>query len=131
MAPLVLDRSTQEQLANAYAEAQGPFSVAAPDGQPDFIVMRSTDFEEYCKPPLTDEEVEALKQGYAEAMRGELRNAREMLAEIRSTGFGRHREPALTLEQRQMIREDYESALRGEVVDAATTVARIRAKYDL
>ncbi len=46
--------------------------------------MSSADYEEYCEPPLTDAEIRSLKQGYDEAMRGEFRNAREMLAEIRA-----------------------------------------------
>lgn len=83
MAPLVLERSAREQLADAYAQAKGPFSVSI-DGQQDFVVMSTSDFEGYCEPPLSDAEIRSLKQGYDEAMRGELYDAQEMLAEIRA-----------------------------------------------
>lgn len=39
---------------------------------------------EGCEAPLSDAEIRSLKQGYDEAMRGELYGAREMLAEIRA-----------------------------------------------
>ena len=83
MAPLVLERSAREQLADAYAQAGGPFPVSI-DNQPDYVVMSTSDFEAYCEPPLSDAEIRSLKQGYDEAMRGELYDAREMLAEIRA-----------------------------------------------
>ena len=82
MAPLVLEKTAQEQLAAAYAQAQGPFPVSI-EGQQDFVMMSAADFEEYCEPPLSDEEIRLLKQGYDEAMQGELLDARQTLAEIR------------------------------------------------
>ena len=36
------------------------------------------------EPPLTDDEIRLLKQGYDEAMRGELLDARQVLEEIRA-----------------------------------------------
>lgn len=83
MAPLVLERSAREQLANAYAQAKGPFPVSI-DEQSDFVVMSTSDFEEYCEPALSDAEIRSLRQGYDEAVRGELYDARKMLAEIRA-----------------------------------------------
>ena len=39
---------------------------------------------EGCEPPLSDAEIRSLRQGYDEAMRDELYDARKMLAEIRA-----------------------------------------------
>lgn len=42
-----------------------------------------TAFDLSYEPPLTDDEIRLLKQGYDEAMRGELLDARQVLEEIR------------------------------------------------
>lgn len=42
MAPLVLEKAVQDQLADAYAEAQGPFPVPVA-GHPVFVMMSSAD----------------------------------------------------------------------------------------
>lgn len=83
MAPLVLEKTAQEQLADAYAQAGGPFPVSI-DGQQDFVMMSTSDFEQYCEAPLSDDEIRLLRRGYEEAMRGELLDARSVLEEIRA-----------------------------------------------
>lgn len=82
MNSLMLGTGAQKQLSNAYAEAQGPFPPII-CGQ-DFVLMSMADFEEYCGHALADDNMESLRQDYAEALRGELYDAREMLAEIRA-----------------------------------------------
>ena len=81
------------------------------------------------EPPLSDEEIQLLRQGYNEAMRGELLDARQVLAEIRAKY--RLSSPESEAEELRMIREDYESAMRGEVVDARQAIAEIRAESGL
>lgn len=82
MKPVVLSKKARKQLADAYVEAQGPFPLTI-DGQ-DFVVMSMTDFENCCGQPLAEFEQRMLHEGYAEAMRGEVRPAREMIAELRA-----------------------------------------------
>ena len=80
MSPQAVAESTRADLRNAYAEAQGPFTVS--DEQGDFIVMRASDYDG--EPPLTEGEIRVLEKGYAQALRGETRDAFESLAEIRA-----------------------------------------------
>ena len=82
MESLVLSENARKQLADAYAEAQGPFPLTI-DGQ-DFVVMSMADFEEYCGLPSAQDEQHILREDYAAAMRGELVDAKEALAGIRA-----------------------------------------------
>lgn len=50
MSPQAVAESTRADLRNAYAKAQGPFTVS--DEQGDFIVMRASDYDG--EPPLTE-----------------------------------------------------------------------------
>lgn len=83
MAPLILEQSAQEQLANAYAKAKGPFPVKI-DGQQDYVVMSTADYEQYCEPRLTGEEMAMIREDYASAMRGDVVDAQTALDEIRA-----------------------------------------------
>lgn len=89
-----------------------------------------TDPELLCdEPPLSDEEIQLLRQGYNEAMRGELLDARQVLAEIRAKY--RLPFPGSKADELRMIREGYEAALRGEVVDAKQAIGQVRAESGL
>ena len=82
MESLVLSEKARKQLADAYAEAQGPFPLTI-DGQ-DFVVMSMADFEEYCGLPSAEDEQHILREDYTSAMCGELVDAKEALAGIRA-----------------------------------------------
>ena len=81
MSPQPVKASTYDDIARAYENANGPFEMSI-DGKPSFIVMRASDLEE--EAPLSDAEIQILKRGYEEAVRGETRDAFESLAEIRA-----------------------------------------------
>ena len=81
------------------------------------------------EPPLTDDEIRLLKQGYDEAMHGELLDARQVLEEIRAKY--RLSSPGSEADELRMIREDYESAIRSEAIDAKQAIERIRTESDL
>ena len=83
MAPLVLERSAREQLADAYAQAKGPFPVSI-DDQRDFVVMSTSDFESYCEPALTDAQLQMIRDDYESVMRGEVVDAKLAVARIRA-----------------------------------------------
>lgn len=83
MAPLVLERSAREQLADAYAQAGGPFPVSI-DNQPDFVVMSTSDFEAYCEPPLSDDQRRVIREDYESALQGEVVDAKSAVARIRA-----------------------------------------------
>ncbi len=83
MAPLVLERSPRERLADARTQATNPFPMSI-DGQQALVVMSSSDFAEHCEPALTTEQRQMIREDYAAAMRGEVVDAREALAKIRT-----------------------------------------------
>lgn len=82
MSPQAVSESTKFDLCDAYEAARGPFTVSV-EGQEGFIVMRPSDFDGF-EPDLTEDELCVLERGYAEALRGEARDAFESLAEIRA-----------------------------------------------
>ena len=97
------------------------------------------------EPRLSEAQKWAIREGYAEAMRGEVVDARTALEEIRvAHGFPRHGEddgePAhsgredsdkLSEETRRAILEGYGEALRGEFVDALTALEEMRMRDGL
>lgn len=96
-------------------------------------------------PRLNEAQKRAIREGYAEAQRGEFVDARMALEEIRvAHGFERHGEdggnPArserenpgeLSEEMKRAILEGYGEALRGEFVDALTALEEMRKRHGL
>ena len=82
MAPFpVKELDYAEDLAKQYEEAQGPFVVRAA-GQPDLYVVSELDLE--WGQHLSEEAKKSLKQGFAEARRGEGKEAHAFLREVRA-----------------------------------------------
>ena len=80
MSPQPVADSTKDDLRNAYAAANGPFSVSV-DGIDDFVVMRVFDLEG--ESGLTEQERMSLLAGYRDYLDGNVIDAREMVSELR------------------------------------------------
>lgn len=47
MAPQLVAETTRKDLASAYERTNGPFIIEGSAGQPDFVVMSASDFQDY------------------------------------------------------------------------------------
>lgn len=81
MSPQTVKESTFDDIAEAYARANGPFEIAK-DGQPSFVIMCTSDLEE--EEPLSGAQLQQLEKDYIQSQQGETSDAFESLAEIRA-----------------------------------------------
>lgn len=78
MSPTAM-REIKEWLEAGYAEAQGPFT-AEKVGAPDFVIMRTSDFES--EELLTPDEIESLQAGYADVLNGKVLDFDEAMTQM-------------------------------------------------
>lgn len=74
-------QAVKEFLDERYAAAQGPFTIEG-EGEPDYLVMRTSDLE-LVEPDLTEPEKALLKKGFSEYLAGDVADAREFASELR------------------------------------------------
>lgn len=84
MAPLVLDKNSEQMIEDACRDAQGP--VALKTGRETYVVMTASDYEKL-ESPLTSEELASLTAGIEDMRAGRTQKFSNALEEIR-TSYG-------------------------------------------